>query len=165
MLTNLCIKFSINFTYSRNLLQNNVLFIAGHYSCSKFGKFIQIQDYHLGNRITLIQSLVKDSTIIVIIYKAIFLYFCPFTNWKFGKSIQNFDCFRVIGNSFSAVYHSKTSSTYHHAWKWRKNGLHVKTKKDKQKYLFHLATFCICGPTTGHLVLPLLFFHKWQTNI
>ena len=103
MLTNLCIKFSINFTYSRNLLQNNVLFIAGHYSCSKFGKFIQIQDYHLGNRITLIQSLVKDSTIIVIIYKAIFLYFCPFTNWKFGKSIQNFDCFRVIGNSFSAV--------------------------------------------------------------
>ena len=127
MLTNLCIKFSINFTYSRNLLQNNVLFIAGHYSCSKFGKFIQIQDYHLGNRITLIQSLVKDSTIIVIIYKAIFLYFCPFTNWKFGKSIQNFDCFRVIGNSFSAV---------------KSLNLHLKCTYQSLSKILHLSFAC-----------------------
>ena len=111
MLTNLCNKFSIIFTYSHNLLQKNVLFIAGHCSRSKFGRFIQIQDCHFGNCVTLTQSLVKASAIIVIIYKAIFLYFCPFTNWKFGKSIQNFDCLRIIGNSFSAVYTANILTT------------------------------------------------------
>ena len=122
MLTNLCNKFSIIFTYSHNLLQNNVIFIAGHCSRSKFGRFIQIQDCHFGNCVTLTQSLVKASAIIVIIYKAIFLYFCPFTNWNFGKSIQNFDCLKIIGNSFSAVncfclkqknYYSKSSIKFY----------------------------------------------------